>query len=273
MRSVFILLVLTMAVMQGCTMDGFLFNTEPLERYELSTAVIPSEQVEAVTLDSEGNTLYGFYVRQPDSMRIRPHYVVLYNEGNKHNLQNYWHRVELLYRAGFDVFIYDYRGFGRSTGTSSEAGLRADASAAWTYVKQRAADTMRIVTYGFSLGGYAATHQASTFGSDIHIMEACFASGEELVRSGTLLDIPGGYVLKGTFDNASRMPRIPAPVLILHGEADTYIDIERHGARLFAAANNPKVMHRVPNGTHTDLPSDMGEDAYIDLITSFIRGN
>jgi uncharacterized protein len=268
-----IMCLASLIVMTGCTMDSFLFNNEPLDRYDLSTAVIPSDRIEEVTLDSDGNTLYGFYVRQPDSMRIRPHYVVLYNHGNKKSIEEYWDRVELLYRAGFDVFVYDYRGFGRSTGTSSEAGLRADATAAYRFVKQRAADTMRIVTYGFSLGGYPATYQASTFGSDLHIMEACFASGEELVRSGTVLDIPGSYVLQGTFDNVSRMPLIPVPVLILHGEADTYIDIDRHGARLFAAANAPKVMHRVPNGTHAALPTDMGEEAYLDLITSFIRGN
>lgn len=175
---------------------------------------------------------------------------------------------------GVDVFIYDYRGFGRSTGTSSEASLMADAAVAYEYVNGRAiADSMRIVTYGYSLGGFPATFQAATYGVDSHVMEACFASGEEVVRSGTLLDIPGDYVLEGRFDNADRMRFIACPVLIIHGEDDAFIDINRHGAVLYARSNQPKTLVRVVGGRHSTLPTDMGIQTYLDLVGAFIRGS
>lgn len=260
----------------SCSMDSFLFNAQPLDAYVLADSVIPASQVEAVTLKSGDNTLRGFYVKQPDSMRIAPHYVVLYNHGNKHNIHVYWDRVELLYKAGFDVFIYDYRGYGMSEGAGSESGLFADAQAAYDYVVERAdRDSLQLAIYGFSLGGVPASYQAVGARNRCKalIMEACFASGEEIVRSGTLIDIPGSYLLEGAFDNASRMPDITAPVMVLHGESDVFIGLERHGRKLYDAANIPKVFVSVPGGEHSTVPYAMGTDAYIARITAFIKGN
>lgn len=260
----------------SCTMDSFLFNAKPLDAYVLADSVIPVSQVEAVTLQSDDNTLHGFYVKQPDSNRIAPHYVVLYNHGNKHNIHEYWDRVELLYKAGFDVFIYDYRGFGMSEGAGSESGLFADARAAYNYVVGRAdRDSLQLAIYGFSLGGVPASYQAVMARDRCKalVMEACFASGEEIVRSGTLIDIPGNYLLEGAFDNASRMPEVTAPVMVLHGESDVFIGLERHGRKLYDAANIPKVFVSVPGGEHSTVPYAMGTDAYIARINAFIKGN
>ncbi|MBU3742227.1 MAG: alpha/beta fold hydrolase [Candidatus Kapabacteria bacterium] len=263
-------------LLASCSMDSFLFNAQPLDAYTLSDSVIPTTQVEPVTLASDGNTLHGFYVRQPDSLRIAPHYVVIYNHGNKHNINEYWDRVELLYKAGFDVFMYDYRGFGRSEGAGSEQGLFADATAAYEFVRARAdSDSLQIAVYGYSLGGVPASYQAVLARDRCRalVMEACFASGEDLVRSGTLLDIPGSYLLDGAFDNAARMAEIQAPVMILHGQADTYLGIERHGLKLFSAAHDPKVLVPVAGGAHNNVPYAMGVDDYLGRITAFIRGN
>jgi fermentation-respiration switch protein FrsA (DUF1100 family) len=209
-------------------------------------------------------------------MRIEPHYVVLYNHGNKHNINDYWDRVELLYRAGFDVFIYDYRGYGMSQGAGSEQGLFADAKAAYDYVLARAErDSLQLAIYGFSLGGVTASHQAVLAREKCRalVMEACFASGEEIVRSGTLLDIPGRYLLDGAFDNVSRMREINVPVMVLHGDADIFLGLERHGQKLYDAANIPKIFVKVPGGEHSTIPDAMGHDDYIARITSFIKGS
>jgi alpha-beta hydrolase superfamily lysophospholipase len=274
-RTIFFGVALTL-IAASCSMDSFLFNAQPLDAYVLADSVIPASQVEAVTLKSGDNTLRGFYIKQPDSMRIAPHYVVLYNHGNKHNIHVYWDRVELLYKAGFDVFIYDYRGYGMSEGAGSETGLFADAQAAYDYVVGRAdRDSLQLAIYGFSLGGVPASYQAVMARDRCRavVMEACFASGEEIVRSGTILDIPGSYLLESAYDNASRMPNITAPVMVLHGEADVFIGLERHGRKLYDAANIPKVFVSVPGGEHSTVPYAMGTDAYIARINAFIKGN
>ncbi|HLP27434.1 MAG TPA: alpha/beta hydrolase [Candidatus Didemnitutus sp.] len=271
-------LLLTLAaslLLASCTMDSFMFNAEPLTEYRLSTAVIPDTSRVEVAIQSEGETIYGYFVRQTDSLRVKPHPTIIYHHGNRDHLQLYWDRVELLYQAGFDVFIYDYRGFGKSTGTSSEQGLKADARAVLTYVLGRKdVDSTQIVHYGFSLGGFPALYSAT----ELHapkalITESIFASGETLVQSGTLLNVPGSYLLEGAFDNTVPMQRRSCPVLLIHGTKDTFISVESNGQRLYDLARQPKTFVRIEGADHTDVPNVYGTQNYIDLITTFIRGN
>ncbi|MBN9398823.1 MAG: alpha/beta fold hydrolase ['Candidatus Kapabacteria' thiocyanatum] len=269
-------LLLLLPVAGGCTMDSFLFNPARLSQYDLADSVIPVSRVEAVEFSSGGFRIYGFFVRQPDSVRQKPHDVIIYSHGNKHHIGEYWNRVEYLYKAGFDVFIYDYRGYGRSEGTSSETGLSEDARAAYDYVTSHInEDSVRVTCYGYSLGAVAATVQAADRQPQPHavILEAPFADGETLVRSGTLLDIPGGYLLDGTFDNKGRVRRIHAPLLILHGTDDRFIDMEANGRVLYDAANNPKTFIPVVGADHETLPATMGVRTYMDIIIGFIKGN
>ena len=258
----------------GCSMDSFLFNTLPLESYALSTAVIPAANRTEVTLTSGGETLYGFFVKQPDSLRIEPHPTVLYHHGNKHNIQEYWDRVELLYRAGFDIFIYDYRGFGRSTGTSSEDGMKADAAAAMSYLRSRSdVDTSQIVDYGYSLGGFACLYSATTLHQPKAVItESIFASSEALVQSGTILNIPGGYLMEGAFDNRAQIVKVTSPILMLHGTGDTFVGYEANGKVLSALAPQPKIIRPIDGANHTTIPATMGQPNYIELVTTFIRG-
>jgi fermentation-respiration switch protein FrsA (DUF1100 family) len=258
----------------GCSMDSFLFNTLPLESYSLSTAIIPAANRTEVTLTSGNETLFGFFVRQPDSLRIEPHPTVLYHHGNKHNIQEYWDRVELLYRAGFDVFIYDYRGFGRSTGTSSEEGMKSDAAAALSYLRSRPdVDTSQIVDYGYSLGGFACLYTATTLHRPKAVItEAIFASSEALVRSGTILNIPGGYIMEGAFDNRAQIVNVTSPILMLHGTGDTFVGYEANGKLLSALAPQPKIIRPIDGANHTTIPATMGQQNYIELVTTFIRG-
>ncbi|MCX6140224.1 MAG: alpha/beta hydrolase [Candidatus Kapabacteria bacterium] len=262
-------------VLTSCTMDSFLFNAEPLASYTLSSRVIPDTSRVEVSLSSDGETIYGYFVKQPDSMRVAPHPTIIYHHGNKDNLQFYWDRVELLYQAGFDIFIYDYRGYGKSTGKSSEAGLMADARAALTYVLGRKGiDSAQIVHYGFSLGGFPALFSATKlYRPKALITESIFASGESLVQSGTLLNIPGSYVLDGAFDNVVPMQSRTCPVLMLHGTNDTFIGVEPNGQRLYDIARQPKTFIRIEGAEHDNVPYVLGTQNYIDLITAFIRGN
>lgn len=259
----------------SCTMDSYMFNSSVVETYELSDSVVPEHLRQEISIPSGSETIYGYFVRQEDSLRIKPHPVVIYHHGNKDHLQLYWDRVEFLWRCGFDVFVYDYRGFGKSTGTSTEESLFADADAALKFVTSRTdVDTTQIVHYGFSLGGVPALYSAAVLKqARCIILEAAYATGEDLVQSGTLLDIPGDYLLEGDFDNVSRVDDVQCPVLMLHGTADSFIGIERHGNKLYNAAKNPKTFIRVEGANHDDLPNIMGIDTYINTITAFVRGS
>ncbi len=274
-RILSILACVSVVMTSGCTMDSFLFNTLDLASYNLSSAVIPDSLVEAVTLKSGAETLYGFYVKQPDTDRVEPHQVILYHHGNKHNIEAYWERVELLFRAGFDVFIYDYRGFGMSTGSSSQQGLHEDALAALNYLRSRKdVDTTQIVNYGFSLGGVPCMYlSAYAHKPKCVITEAIFASSEALIRTGTLLDVPGNYLMKGTFNNVEAARIRTSPMLMLHGTSDTFVPFNQHGKYIFEEAQQPKILSLIVGAEHSGIPGTMGEAAYIELIRTFIKGN
>ncbi len=274
-RALALTLAIASSMLLSCSLDSFMYNPQTLREYVLSDSVIPIANREEVVFDSDGNRLYGFYVRQPDSMRIKPHHTIIYNHGNKDHITYHWQRIEYLYRAGFDVFIYDYRGFGRSEGESSVEGLFADARAAWRYVVSRPdVDSNLIVPYGFSLGGVAALEQASRIGKPhALILESVFASSRTVVQSGTVLDIPPSYILNDNVDNVLRIKEISCPVLILHGDADAFIDVTENGRVLFDAAHNPKSFVVVQGAGHEDVPTGLGTQEYINRIMAFIRGN
>ncbi|NUN70142.1 MAG: alpha/beta hydrolase [Bacteroidetes bacterium] len=254
----------------GCfDMDSSLFNNTELTAYSLSTAVIPAAQRQEVVLSSQGKRIYGYFVSHPDTTQKN---VILYNHGNRDHLQFYWDRVELFYAMGFSVFIYDYRGYGKSEGESSEEGIYADAQAASEYVRiTRSIPDSLITVYGFSLGGAPATHlAANVFTPRRFILEAAFASASALTQSGTMLDVPGTFFMKGVYDNAGKIGRVKCPVMILHGTDDTFIDLEKNGRVLYNKAPAPKHLIAVPGAGHSNVPSVMGTALYRTTVRDFI---
>lgn len=262
------LLALLLASLGACKLDGFLFNARKLSSYDLSRAVIADSLQRIVTFTSGSETLYGVLARQPGNA---PRLTMLYSHGNKHHLQEYWDRVELLWKAGYDVLVYDYRGYGLSSGKSTgEETLFADGRAALQYVLALPGmSPASLVLYGYSLGAAPTIELASSAVTPRAIItESAFSSGETQVRSGSVLEIPGAYLLKGAFDNVGKAPRIKVPWLILHGDADTFIDASC-ARTLFEKAGGPKRLFIVPGAGHTDLPWIYGTGAYSTLILAF----
>jgi hypothetical protein len=271
---------LALVALQGCaTMDGFLFNTQKLTTYVLPETVIPASAREEITLKSGGYTLYAYFVKSSTATASTP--TIFYHHGNAKNIQAYWDRMEYFYKAGYNVLIYDYRGYGRSEGQSSQEGLESDAEAALAYLlSRRDVDKNNIILYGYSLGGVPSVYLASkyaapnaTFQPKGLITEAIFASTSDLVQSGTLLDIPGGFVMRDEFANLVRIAQIRCPLLMMHGTADRFIDITRHGEKLFAAAPNnlnpPKEFFKIPGAGHSSIPETMILNNYIAKLQDF----
>lgn len=262
-----ILIFLAVAVLfSSCDMDSYLFNTEKVDNYNLSTAVITDSMRQLVSFKSEGNTLYGYFVRS-NIQTIAANYTIFYFHGNKHNIQEYWDRVEFFYKAGFNVFIFDYRGFGKSEGISTEASLYADARAARNFFFNGPGVTSdNIIYYGYSLGCVPAIDLAAEFPPEKLVLEAPFASGETITQSGALLDIPGAFVLKGEFNNKEKIKNVHVPVAVIQGTDDKFIDIDKNGAVVFNNANNPKVFIRVPGADHTNVPQTYGLENYTNFL-------
>jgi len=254
----------------GCLdLDSFMFNQKKLSSYGLSTAIIPDSSRTQIAMVSQGKKIYGYFVRSDGT---HSQVTVLYNHGRRDNLQFYWDRVELLYKMGFNIFIYDYEGFGMSEGEPSESAIYSDAQTALEYIRSRSdVDASKIAVYGFSLGCVAAINLAvSSVPLYVLVLEAPFASSTTLVQSGTILDIPSSYVMKGEYNNADKIKSVHIPLLIVHGENDTFVDINKNSQVIYDNANNPKVFIRVPGANHSDIPQKMGEQMYLSTVSGFI---
>jgi fermentation-respiration switch protein FrsA (DUF1100 family) len=265
--GVALLLCLSALALGACAeMDGFLFNTERIDRYHPPSS-IPAELIEPVTIESEGNTLYGYWIRGADTGRT-----ILYCHGNKKNMDAYWDRIEMLRELGANIFWFDYRGFGLSEGDPSEHSMYADADAALAYVRSRGFAADSIILYGFSLGNVASIHLAAErITPRALIVESAFASATSLAQGATVLDFQERWLTDGTFDNVEAIRRVTAPVLVLHGEEDDFIRYRDNGRLVFGAANEPKKLVLVPGAVHDNVPQTMGVAAYLDEIRAWIR--
>jgi alpha-beta hydrolase superfamily lysophospholipase len=267
-----VILTTALSLFSSCKLDTMLFNAKKLTSYTLSNRVIPDSLRTFVSLTSRGNRIYGFYVK---SSGVHPDGTILYCHGNLESIEPYWERVELLFRAGYNVFIYDYEGYGMSEGECSEEALYADGRASLAYLLSRPdVNKAHIVFYGWSLGAVVAIDLAARQSTPrVLVCESPFASGEALVQSGTLIDIPGNVVIKGDYNNAAKIRDVHAPFLLFHGTDDRFIDITKNGQVIFDNANEPKKFIRVDGAGHTTVPWTMGADAYIKALVDFIEAD
>lgn len=270
-KNILCVTILLLALCGCFNLDSNLFNNTALKSYSLSTAVIPESLRTQVVLSSQGKKIYGYFVRSSDA---KQKLIVLYHHGNRDHLQYYWERVEFFYRMGFNVFIYDYQGYGMSEGEPTEAGIYSDATAAYQFVRSKGFTENAIINYGYSLGGAPATYLAAyVFTPKVHILESTFASAQTLVQSGTILDFPSSFVMNGEYKTAENIKFVTSPVLLLHGTDDTFIDIEENGKVIYFNANDPKKFVAVPGANHSDVPQKMGIENYFAAIKNFVSSN
>ena len=205
----------------------------------------PYEDVEFRAAD--GVRLHGW--NTPPARADGP--VLLWSHGNAGNISHRSENIAWLRReTGMGVFIYDYRGYGRSEGKPSEAGLYADARAAYAWLRERA-EPGRIVLFGRSLGAAVAVRIAAE-GAQARglILESPFESlaalGEKIFPF-----LPVRWMLRQEYDNVKWLPRAKLPVLILHGDADEIVPLSQ-GRRVFELASPPKRFHLIRGAGHNN---------------------
>jgi uncharacterized protein len=197
----------------------------------------------------DGTRLHGWYCPAAN-----PRAVLLYTHGNAGNVTACkWAARLLQEKLGVSVLVFDYRGFGRSEGTPTEAGLLADARAARRWLAARAGVAERdIVLLGRSLGGAVAVDLAARDGARGLILENTFTSVPE-VAGRQVWPLPVGSLMQVRLDSLSKIAAYTGPLLQTHGDADRLVPFEQ-GKRLFEAANPPKRFIPVAGGGHNDPP-------------------
>ncbi len=175
---------------------------------------------------------------------------LLFCHGNAGNLS---HRVEFLrflHELGFSVLALEYRGYGRSGGEPSEAGLYADAAAAWRHLTgERGLAPERIAIHGRSLGAAVAIELASRVRPGALVIESAFTSAADLGRR-VYPWLPVRPLLRHRFDSLSRVGEIGVPKLFVHAHEDEVVPFAM-GRRLHNAAAEPKRFLAI-HGGHDD---------------------
>jgi fermentation-respiration switch protein FrsA (DUF1100 family) len=192
---------------------------------------------------SDGVRLEGWYCscRKPIARSNSERLVVLLCHGNGGTLRDREYISQLFEEMlGWDVFLFDYRGYGRSEGTPTEAGLYRDSRAAWTYLTaERKIPPERILIYGESLGTAVALELANAVQSHrALVLQSAFTSIPDVAQAAYPL-LPVRALARNRFDSLSRIGKHSRPLFCIHGDLDPIVPYEQ-GRRLYEAGKEPK---------------------------------
>ena len=201
------------------------------------------EDVRLTTTD--GERLHGWFVPHPSARAT-----LLFAHGNAGNISHRLDSIRLFHDLGLAVLIFDYRGYGLSSGTTTEQGTYRDADAAWHYlVDERGISPAAIVLFGRSLGAAVIADLAVRTRPGAVILESAFTSVPDMAAR-LYPWLPVRWLASYRYDNAEKVRKFTAPVMVIHSRDDEIIPFGQ-GEQLFAAANEPKQFLELDGG-HND---------------------
>lgn len=219
----------------GCIkLDFFLFagDEADLEDYDFTSEDLDGVDPERITSElipvgSGDDQIHVVFIER-DLSKLDPRLdpedeiTVVYSHGNRGNLALYWHRLTHYEDMGFNVLFYDYRGYGASTGETTEENTYEDAETAYDYARARD-DVGEILSVGFSMGGgpgiwlCSPESEREVFACFI---ESAFNSTKDLLEAGFGSDMPSSWIVDVAYENGDRAATVEIPFLLMHGELD-----------------------------------------------------
>jgi fermentation-respiration switch protein FrsA (DUF1100 family) len=227
-------------------------------------------QVEDVYFQSgDGVKLHGWFVKGASAPKDGA--TLLWFHGNAGNLSHRLEHILLLRKLGLDIFIFDYRGYGKSEGQPDELGIYRDSLAAYrVLVDARNVRPESLFLYGQSLGGACAIEVALQCPAGGLILEATFTSTEEM--AGLMFPfLPVKFLVRSKFNSIDKIPLVAMPKLFVHGTQDSIVPFSM-GRKLFDAAREPKEFLKIPNADHNDNHI-VGAEEYFHAFAKFVQKN
>lgn len=218
---------------------------------------------EEVSFRSEdGKDLHGWFIPHEQARGT-----ILFQHGNAGNISGRLETIQILHQLGLQVFIYDYRGYGKSEGTPTEQGTYKDAMGAWNFLtSEKNIPANRIILMGRSLGGAVTSWLANQVKPAGVILESTFTSAPD-VAADLYPVFPVRRMIKFEYPNKQHIQSITEPILVAHSTGDDLIPFE-HGKRLYELANEPKRFFEM-QGDHGNGFLETGE-AYRKVIDEFV---
>jgi len=253
---IFTSLLFVIIVTSGCV-NRFFYFPNGIEYRKPEAMTSPVEEMNFKS--SDGTKLHAWFMHSTASNTLG---TVVHFHGNAQNLTAHSSLVDWLPSEGFNVFIFDYRGYGKSAGKPSRKGLYQDGVAALEFVRTLPmVDTNRVIILGQSLGGATALAVAARnpdLAGQAIIIDSSFYSYRRIVRDKigaipilAFLRVPLSYlVISDAYSPSSKLDDIsPTPLLFMHGTADVVIPVH-HAHLLYKRAKDPKELLIIEGGNH-----------------------
>jgi len=219
---------------------------------------------EAVALTTSDNVkLDGWFVPAAPGSDV-----VLFLHGNAGNIGHRLDSLRIFHDLNLAVLIFDYRGYGRSTGKPSEAGTYEDAATAWRHLTQeRGYKAEQIVLFGRSLGAAVAAQLATQQTPRALIVESAFTSVPDMAAD-LYPFLPARLLARYDYATARYLHEVRCPLLVVHSRDDEIIPFH-HGERIYSAANEPKRFLEIRGGHNEGFL--LSETAYRQGLADFLN--
>jgi hypothetical protein len=220
-------------------------------------------EYEDVTFHSEDNLrLNGWYIPAD-----KAYFTVLFCHGNGGNISHRLDTLNILNELGLNCFIFDYRGYGKSRGKSTEQGTYLDAQAAYLWLTEvKKIPPQQIIIFGRSLGGSIAAHLAAKVDLAGLLLESTFTSFVDMGKKFYPY-MPVRLFAAFNYRTIDYVKKVDCPVLVIHSRTDELVPFE-FSLRLYDAANEPKAFIEI-EGSHNDgflFSGDVYKKAWSDWL-------
>jgi alpha-beta hydrolase superfamily lysophospholipase len=241
-------------------------SPHPVKSWDPADYGVPADAVKVKVFPTpDGEELYGWYCRAE-----QPVASALFCHGNTANLTLSADMIPHLLKAGLNVLFFDYRGFGKSSGKATYAGVIADAVTAARLHDQLRPQHLPSVLYGFSLGGAIAAQAIRRHRFDGLILQSTFTTLAALTRL-LFPRLPLHLLARHLFNSKAVIRKVDVPLLVLHGTADEVVPCSMADELLDACSATRKKLHRVDGALHKDL-FHVDPETLVSVIGEFING-
>ncbi len=237
----------------------------PVGEWDPQRLGVSIEQLEFRTAD--GLLLHGWWFASAAAADDGP--VVLWAHGNAHNLTGRARHAQVLADEGVPVFLFDYRGYGRSEGEPGEEGIYQDIEAAYEFLtEQRQISPQRVVLLGRSLGSAPAARLSTRVPHAGTILVSPLPSAKRMARR-MFAGLPVDWFGTVKFPVIEWVAQRKRPLLVIHGNLDQVVPL-KYGREVFAAAAEPKEFLLLEGTGHNDILLSGGR-RYLDRVVAFAR--
>jgi fermentation-respiration switch protein FrsA (DUF1100 family) len=251
--AIWIALGLLLAGCRLVSLDGLIFFPER------GAPAPPAGVRERWLTAADGVRLHAWLVEPPVGAPT-----LIWSHGNGGNVAGRAEVLLALASRGVGILAYDYRGYGRSDGRPSEAGVYRDAEAAYDQLRADGVPASHIVAFGESLGGAVSIHLAASRPCAGVAVVSTFTRLRDVARVhyGVFASLAGNR-----FDSLARVSGLSVPIFVAHGDQDDLVPFVL-GEQLFEAARPPRRFLPVAGAGHNDIFDSV---ALLDAIAGFAR--